>query len=307
MTHGNLLHLKSGQWELEVEPARGGAVTALRHRGRDVLVSPSASTEDAMGSANFVLAPYANRIAHGRFKHAGREWTLLRNFGDHAHPLHGTGWKRAWAVVDGAPQAVRHQALQLVMQLEHAADAHWPWAFEATQRIYLSADVMRHELAVINRAGEAAPMGVGFHPAFAACAATTFSTQLEGVWKTDADSLPVGLVPASEVLPDLPAAVHALREQLVDHCFMGWSRDLRIDHAGHAGELNLVLSASPELDFLQLYMPPGKRWFCAEPMSQMPDAINRHAAAGTGAPGTGLRLLAPGESFSVWMEVLVQE
>jgi aldose 1-epimerase len=293
--HGNLLHLKSGQWELEVQPARGGAVTALRHRDRDVLVAPSASTEDAMGSANFVLVPYANRIAQGCFKHAGREWTLPHNFGEHAHPLHGTGWKRVWSVA-------RQRADEVEMQLVHVADAHWPWAFEATQRIAVSADVMRHELTVINRAGGAAPIGVGFHPAFAACAATTFSTQLEGVWTTDADSLPVALVPASEVLPELPGAVRALREQLVDHCFTGWSRDLCIDHAGSAGDMRLTLAASPELPFLQLYMPPGKSWFCAEPMSQMPDAINRHESWS----GTGLRLLAPGESLSVWMEVFVQ-
>jgi aldose 1-epimerase len=303
MTPGDSLRLQSGQWELEVEPARGGAVTALRHRGRGVLVSPSASADDAMGSANFVLVPYANRIAQGRFERAGREWTLPRNFGDHAHPLHGTGWKCAWTVVDGAAQGAGHQALQLVMQLEHAADAHWPWAFEATQRIFLSADVMRHELAVINRAGVAAPMGVGFHPAFAACAATTFSTQLEGVWKIDAESLPVMLVPAQSVLPELPGAVHALRTELVDHCFTGWSRSLAITNAGSAGDLSISLSASPELPFLQLYMPPGKRWFCAEPMSQMPDAINRCGSR----HDTGLRLLAPGEAFSVWMEVLVRE
>lgn len=296
MTRSESLLVESGQWQLEVEPARGGAVTVLRHRGRDVLVSPDPATSDAMGAANFMLVPYANRIAHGRFTHAGRQWQLPRNFGDHAHPLHGTGWKRAWAVTQ--------QADAVEMKLTHVADAHWPWAFGATQRISHAGNVMRHELTFINCAAEPAPVGVGFHPAFAACAATRLQVQVEGVWQIDGDSLPVSLAPASVVLPELAhghGAVAALRGQLVDHCFTGWSRALSIEHAGHDGAMMLELSASPGMDFLQLYTPPGRSWFCAEPMSQMPDAVNRAAIT-----GTGLRMLAPGESLQVWMQIAVE-
>jgi aldose 1-epimerase len=291
------LHLASGAWELEVQPARGGAVTALRHGGRPVLVSPDPATVDAMGAASFVLVPYANRIAQGRFSHQGRQWTLPRNFGEHAHPLHGTGWKRPWSVA-----AQRAQAIEL--QLRHNADPHWPCAFSARQNISLLADAVRFELRVTNDAAEPAPMGVGFHPAFAASAATRLRTQLEAVWLTDADGLPVSLAPADAVLPELPGAVPVLRNALVDHCFTGWSRELHIENAGAGGEIAAVeLRASPGMDFLQLYTPPGKFWFCAEPMSQMPDAVNRHG----GPRETGLRLLAPGESLLVWMTIAVHE
>ena len=294
-----LLHLASGAWELEVRPARGGAVTALRHCGRDVLVSPGMSAEDAMGSASFVLAPYANRIAHGELSHRGRRWTLPRNFGDHAHPLHGTGWKRSWSVV-------AQQADAIELALRHDADGHWPWPFAARQRVHLRADAGHFELAVCNAADEAAPMGVGFHPAFAACPATRLRMQVGGVWLIDADSLPVSRASATAVLPELPAPVPALRGALVDHCFTHWSRELTIDHAGAEGELAVTMTASPGMDFLQLYMPPGKNWFCAEPMSQMPDAIH-HAVPGAGAGAgdgeTGLRWLAPGEALRAWMRI----
>ncbi len=149
-----------------------------------------------------------------------------------------------------------------------------------------------------NAAAEVAPMGFGFHPAFAACAATTFRTGFDGVWSIDADSLPTSLAPANAVLPELPAAVHALRSELVDHCFTGWSRELVIDHAGDGGDTIVTLAASRGLEFLQLYTPPGKKWFCAEPMSQMPDAINRRVA-------TGLRHLQPGESLQASMTIAV--
>ena len=298
--HNDRLRLNAGEWELEMAPARGGAITALRHRGRDVLISPGTPMDDAMGSASFVLVPYANRIANGRFKFAGSNWTLPRNFGDHPHALHGTGWKRAWSVAARQEDAI-------TLRQRHNADVHWPWAFEASQRILIGAAAVRFELDVTNTAPVQAPMGVGFHPAFAACQTTTLLMQVDGVWTIDAEVVPASLVPASEVLPELAGAaagggapgVRALREELVDHCFTGWSRDLTLDNAGAAGDLNLRITASPELPFLQLYMPPGRSWLCVEPMSQMPDAINHLDER----QDTGLRILAPGESLSVWMEI----
>jgi aldose 1-epimerase len=289
-------HLASGFWELEVQPGRGGAVTALRHAGRALLVSPDPGTADAMGAASFALLPYANRIALGRFAHLGRQWVLPRNFGDHPHPLHGIGWQRRWSLL-------AQQADSIELGLQHAADAAWPWAFSARQRIWLLPAAIRFELAVTSHADELAPLGVGFHPAFAAHATTRLHAQLQSVWQIDADSLPVSLSPARAVLPELPAAVPVLRRALVDHCFTGWPGRLRIEHAGLAGDIAAVeLSAAPELPFLQLYMPPGRNHFCAEPMSQMPDAIHHPQAAYHG----GLRLLQPGETLRVWMEIAVR-
>ncbi|MEO6079522.1 MAG: aldose 1-epimerase [Steroidobacteraceae bacterium] len=296
-TNGGQLDLASGAWELEVQPARGGAVTALRHAGRPVLVSPDPETADAIGAACFAMVPYANRIAQGRISHLGRHWALPPNFGNAVHPLHGTGWKRPWAVA-------AHTAGLVELHLQHSADEHWPWAYSARQRVSLLAERVRFELAVTNTSPGPAPMGIGFHPAFPACAATTLHTRLQGVWLIDADSLPVSHAAAAEVLTELPYAAPALRSILVDHCFTGWSRELRIENAGTAGELAMVeMRASPEMDFLQLYTPPGRNWFCAEPMSQMPDAINRQA----GPHDTGLRILAPGESLQAWMTIAVHD
>ena len=293
MTNSELLHLASGPWELEVQPGRGGAVTALRHDGRPLLVSPDPDTVDAMGTACFALVPYANRIAGGRFNHQG-QWQLPRNFGEHAHPLHGTGWKRPWQVTMQHLNAVE-------LQLQHTADAHWPWSFTARQRIHLLDDVVRFELSATNQADVPAPMGLGFHPAFATGAGTTLRTQFEGVWQIDADSLPAKHAAADAVLPELPGVVAVQRDVLVDHCFTGWSRELQLE-AGTAGARVIELRASPALHFLQLYMPPGKSWICVEPMTQMPDAIHHPEAADHG----GLQFLQPGETQQVWMQIAVR-
>ena len=285
----------SGPWELEVEPERGGAVTALRHRGRDLLVSPGPRRHDAMTTASFVLVPYANRIAGGQLAWEGRQWQLPRNFDDHPHPLHGTGWKQPWRVTAS-------DAAGVGMQLAHAADDRWPWAFTATQAIRLLDDAVQFELAVSNADTRPMPVGVGFHPAFAANAGTRLRAGVRDVWQIDADSLPVRRQPAGAVLPDLAGGASVTRSRLVDHCFNGWQGSALIERAGCGGEIPVVeLTASPELTYLQLYMPPGRDWFCAEPMSQMPDAAHRQAEPDHG----GWRELAPGESLAVWMRIAV--
>jgi aldose 1-epimerase len=293
--HNDLLHLAAGACELEVQPARGGAITSLRHRGREVLMSPRPATADAIGAASFALVPYANRIAGGKVEHGGRHWRLPLNLDGDAHPLHGTGWKRPWSV--GMRQA---DAVELTLQ--HAPDVHWPWAFAARQRISLLADAVICELDVTNTAAEPAPMGLGFHPAFAACAATTLSTQVADVWLIDAEILPVSRAPAAAVLPELPGPVTVIRSELVDHCFTGWSRRLRIDKAGGGGDMTVTMTAPAGMDFFHLYIPPGKGYFCAEPVSHMPGAIQR-----PDAKGTGLRFLAPGEVLKTWMKIAVQD
>ncbi len=285
----------SGCWELEVEPARGGAVTLLRHYGRDLLVSPDLDRSDAIGTANFVLVPYANRIAHGALVHDGERWTLPRNFDDHVHPLHGVGWLRPWRMDGRGPRDIE-------MSLRHLPDAAWPWAFTARQRILLHADHVLFEVSVINDAADPAPVGLGFHPAFAAHATTRFRTSVNEVWAIDADSLPVARRPAAEVLTELPGDVSVRRSALVDHCFSGWSRQLRIERAGRDGRIAAIeLTASPLLDHLQLYLPPGRDWFCAEPMSQMPDAVHRPGEPGHG----GWRRVQPGAMLTAWMRIAV--
>jgi aldose 1-epimerase len=290
-----LLHLAAGEWELEVQPARGGAVTALRHRGRPVLVSPRPASIEAIGAASFALVPYANRIAGGRIQQGERRWTLPPNFDADPHPLHGTGWKRPWSVMRTGPDAVE-------LGLRHEPDVHWPWAFTAQQRLSLREHEVRFEVGITNAASQPAPVGLGFHPAFTACPATTIRTQVADVWLIDAEILPVARAPAVAVLPELPGHVLVMRETLVDHCFTDWSRRLRIDNAGSGGDMTVSLSASDGLDFLHLYMPPGRDFFCAEPVSHMPGAVQRQAE-----PGTGLRLLAPGESWQAWMAIAVRD
>jgi aldose 1-epimerase len=59
------------------------------------------------------------------------------------------------------------------------------------------------------------------------------------------------------------------------------------------------MDAGPPLDFLVVYSPPGKDFFCAEPVSHCTDAFN---LAARGRDDTGMLTIGPGASVSatVW-------
>jgi aldose 1-epimerase len=62
----------------------------------------------------------------------------------------------------------------------------------------------------------------------------------------------------------------------------------------------ITMTASDVFSFFHVYVPPDDDYFCAEPVSAMPDAVNRRDVN-----GHGLRILPPGEAVSGWMRISV--
>lgn len=277
-----MVTLAAAGWQAILLPALGGAVATLRHRGIDILRPTLPGATDPLETASFALVPYANRIAHGRFAFGGRKVSLPRNFGDHPHPLHGVGWKARWTIED-----VRESTATL--RLAHRPDIYWPWAFVADQRFTLGNDGFEIRLTLENSDGAPMPAGLGFHPYFTAAADTRFRADVAGAWLADADQLPTQRV-AADHFGDWSTGDGIARPDLVDHCHDGWSGFALIDH----GERGVRLSATG-CDWLHLYMPPGERFFCAEPVSHLPDAVNRAHA--------GLAVLGPGETMTATMRI----
>ena len=78
------------------------------------------------------------------------------------------------------------------------------------------------------------------------------------------------------------------RADLVDHCYTGWGGRAVI--ARHDGDVVLTADGAPAL---HVYVPPGEDFFCAEPVTAMPDAVNRGEAA----------VLAPGARMAIGMRI----
>jgi len=273
--------LQAGGLRLTFDPELGGAILSLTHEGVDLLRPAPEGATDVLETACFPLVPYANRIADGRFTFGGRTAALSRNMAGQAHPLHGDGWRGVWnAEAKGAD----------VVTLAFEPEAtEWPWRYRARQTFRLRPDGLTIELAVTNLDDAPGPFGLGFHPYFPTSATARLAARTTGVWQSSADLLPSELVAAA-----LWADGAAVRtERLVDHCHTGWTGPARIDLG--PGRPSLELTASPELGWLHIYAPPEEAFFCVEPVSHAPNALNMADPL-----AHGIRMLAPGQMLSAW-------
>jgi aldose 1-epimerase len=243
-------------------PELGGGMAAFSVAGRDVLRRAPDDAHDPLTLAEFPMAPYVNRIAHGAFRWRGEAVHLPRNAEGQRHPLHGTGWRRPWA-----GERLSDTAARLTLQSE--ADAAWPWAVRMTRTFTLSEEALAIDFALTNADARPMPASLGLHPFFPAAADARLQFRAATQLLTTPDVLPTHEA-ATATVTALAAGV-AVRELDLDHCFAGWDGVAAIDWPG----LSLRIETEPSQRFIQVYAPPGQGLFCVEPQSAPPDAPNR--------------------------------
>lgn len=276
--------LQAGELRMSFDPDLGGAILSLSHEGQDLLRPADGAAADVLDTACFPLAPYANRIADGRFTYAGRKAELSRNMAGQVHPLHGEGWRAAWRLEDA-------DATSATMTFQPAA-TEWPWRYRARQSFRLNPHGLMAELAVTNLDDAAGPFGLGFHPYFPHSSTARLTAQTTGMWIPTPDLLPVEHVTTAPWSTGAPVRT----ERLIDHCYTGWRAPARIDLG--PGRPALSLTASPEMRWLHVYAPPDQDLFCVEPVSHAPNALNMRDPQ-----AQGVQRLDPGETLAVWMRL----
>ncbi len=275
--------LEKGSARLVLAPEAGGAVAAFTHDGRDVMRAAPAGATDALDTACFPLVPFCNRIPNGRFSFEGREIVLPPNLGDHPHALHGQGWRGAWTVEQVEGEVA-------VLSYTHAP-GDWPWAYRAEQRFVLGEAGFRVELTVTNTDEAAMPAGLGFHPYFPRRPGETVTAVNDGAWMIDADVLPT-VHHVGPWGPDWAAGAPVEGHDLIDNAYTGWNQRAVLSAPGAP---DTVVIASPECHWLHVYVPPGQDFLCVEPCANRPDPF--------GEGETGMVVLQPGESHSIWMTI----
>lgn len=284
------LHLARGNVEVALASDKGAALLYLRIGGRDILrPTPDNALSDPRGPlemACFPLVPYANRIANGRFVFGERAHHVPLNFGDHPHSLHGAGWTAPWTIEETGEDSA-------LLSHSHDGGASWPWPYRAEQRLTLTADGILLSLRLENRSNEPMPGGLGFHPYFLLRPDMNLRFGSEGVWLSTPDLIPDQLAPA-DALGDWGASADVEGEALIDNCYAGWSGEATITN-GQGQRIRLI---SRGASFLHVYRPAGENFFCLEPVTHMPNAVNRPEAM------LAMDVLAPGESLALEMAIL---
>jgi len=284
----DLITLRADGAGLVLAPAAGGSVARYWIDGGAVpldLLRPwrAPRHDEPLAAAAFPLVPYSNRIRAGRFfSFQGRDVALPLNRPPERHTIHGHGWQAGWR-----PLEVR--AREAVLGYRHAADA-WPWAYRARQHFVLAPTSLSVALTLTNESDAAMPAGLGGHPYFQRTPRTTLTADVRAIWLTDDEVMPTTLAaPRPDADPARGVMVDAVA---LDNCFVGWRRRAVIERAEDG--VRLAMTAEAPLDFLVVYTPPGRPFFCAEPVSHVTDAVNLAAA---GLTDTGASVLEPGETL----------
>lgn len=285
-----MIELSHEGFELGLSPGTGGSVVWFRMGGIDILRPAQAALTpeaDRLELAAFPLFPFSGRIGHGRFTWRGRDIQLPLNFPPEPHAIHGHAWQGVWEVVEAS-------ATQALLRYTHAPDA-WPWAYLAEQRFVLSKGGLSLDLRLTNLSDETMPAGIGWHPYFPRGDARIFADVVR-IWPPDET-----LLPTAPRTPEPGEGLHtnpAVDSLSLDHPFE--TRDGVTEIEWPSRRITLRLHTDGGMRFLVVFAPPGQDYFCAEPVSHVPDMVNLDYPP----KETGLVALAPGEtlnaSISLW-------
>jgi galactose mutarotase-like enzyme len=255
-----------------IEPARGGIVTRFDIGGRRVLFLDEQTLRDPTKNVRGgvpVLFPSPGKLAGDAWSYAGRHGAMKQ---------HGFARNLPWQVARSGPNAAT-----LTLAANDETRAQFPWDFTVEQTFAVRGTALRLEQRVTNRADSAMPFGFGFHPYFyvpdAAKRDTTIATRATRAF----DNVTKQTIALS--------AIDLTRPEVDLHL---------LDHGSTASELvsplgKVELRGSPEYTHWVVWTLAGRDFVCLEPWTCPGDALNT---------GERLLVLAPGETRSLWIELV---
>ena len=270
----------------EALPELGGRLSRLQYLAgettHDVLVpigaDPALPPSWPKGGA-YPLIPYSNRIADAQVLHAGKTHALAPHPDARPHTLHGHTQLRPWRVADSS-------AASLTLAIDHGGDAHWPWAFSATQRFWVEDATLHVALELRNKATDDAPAGIGWHPYFAISGDPAIVLNAANEWLQNDANLPTGetiVAPQGGLTLDRAGGTR---------CFGGWDGTARLETGLGLG---LTLRADRIFGQMVVHRPRNIDYLCLEPVSHVANGFN---LAAKGWRETGTIILKPGESVA---------
>jgi aldose 1-epimerase len=282
-------------YRVVVEPQHGATIlsaTWTRPDGQVIaLLEPLESAQAGFASGCFVMAPFVNRIADGRFAFQGREYRMPLNRPAQGMAIHGFSRDHAWRVL----LAERDHAL---FQDEVSSPDH-PWCYTVTMDVSLDENGVQIALTLRNDGAEPLPFGMGLHPFIPCGPDTTIAFSASGLFASDSRGLPVAPQVAVDALAcGAPVSVQAWRG--TDRCYVDWAGQRARSTVRPTVKIEwpqqncaMTLTADGAFRHGHLFLPEGRDVLCVEPVSHLPDAINRPALGADAA----MTVLKPAESL----------
>lgn len=289
--HEEVIWLQHAGQRLGLVPARGGSIAAWQWQRApeasfDLWRPWDGTSTDPFRFASFAMVPWSNRISAGGFTQDGRFHPVRPNRVGEAYPIHGDAWLQPWTI-----GALQNDAAEMRIE-SHRFDGN-PYDYEAVQSFRLVDGGLDQSLRVRHLGELPMPYGLGVHPWYQRTPKTTITAQVQGLWMSGADPLPIG---HTQDIPDgwnLSTGVNANGADLIDNGYSGWAGDANIDWPEYGVRLRMSMpnfeqDGGASKHWCLLYRPPVGDAFCFEPITQPIDAFH--------LPGRpGLRVLERGK------------
>ena len=277
----DLLRLTCGHLQASIAPRVGGCLTSFDANGQAMMRHADEQADNPLEMACYPLLPFIGRIAFGHFHFDGHDVTLRAHPISTPHALHGEGWQHPWRVIE-------HSAAHARLGFTHRANTGngWPWDFEASETFTLDETSLTITLEIENTSRSSMPAGLGLHPFFEARLEARLTGDLPYIWETAPDTLPTNRAEVTAVRNFKQG--RRVAPLTLDHCFSGGTDPLDIEWNDRALGLRIHRGEAPHT---VIYTPQDHDFFCVEPVTHIPNAVNRQEPQEV----TGLKILSPGE------------
>jgi aldose 1-epimerase len=268
-----VITLSVGDTTVVIAPEQGSSVQRFIVGAVDVLRPGRPDLDSPLEMSSFPLVPWCNRIVDGHFEWDGRQLDLGGTpLVGEPHALHGHGWLWRWDVVESGEDSA-------VLEYLHPA-GRWPWRYRARHEFTVEEGRLSQTISVENISDTAMPLLLGFHPYFERPGRLT--ANIDGMWTGE------------DVVPERWEEHEPFRSTDIDrteydNTFTHWDGRALIEIPGGRVEM------WSDLPLMHLFTPPGRGFFCVEPVEAVPGALNFGSR--------GSRLLEPGHTGSASMRI----
>ncbi len=262
--------------EAHLAPSRGGILTRLSVRGRELLYLDEATlldeTKNVRGGCP-VLFPSPGPLTGDRFARDGRTGAMKQ---------HGLARQLPWAIAHLGPG-------EATLELRSTSEtlSQYPWPFRIAYHYALEARGIRITQRFESTSEAPMPFACGFHPYFRVASADKARTRIPTPATRAWDNVGKREVP---VAGEIDLTAREVDLHLVDHG--GSEARLLLD-----GGASIVVRGSSPFARWVIWTLEGKDFVCLEPWTAASDALNH---------GAGL-LSVPGRSaLELWTSITLE-
>lgn len=252
------------------------------------------------GGQGDVLIPFPGRITGGRYSFDGQAFQLDRNDKEGPNAIHGFVRTLPWTMHQADTSCV---AFDVGLDAETYGHRGYPFSLSLRVTYALDREGLSCSFVVQNVGGQAAPVGVGFHPYFTAGTdlVDDAEAKIPGAAYLEFNErlVPTGTIVSAAGTGWDYRGYRPIGNRRFNHCYVQLERDARematasLRHPGNGCVVDVVMDRA----FSAVVVYTGdavadapRRALAIEPMTCATDAFNH--------PEWGLKRLAPGDQFT---------